>query len=109
MPMMPSGPRPKSGKRLEVEAPTAPWTIPWTADDGVALRELDGEVPLRDDERWLKTRRNMVSAKKMTYRLSGLMKHCPAAWFWGGKHVEGKNFYSVKSCFYMVIHFSSIS
>ena len=52
---MPSGPRPKSGKRLEVEAaeaPTAPWTMPWT-DDGVALRspeKFDGEV-LRDDER----------------------------------------------------------
>ena len=52
MPIMPSGPRPKSGKRPEVEAPTAPWTMPWTAD-GVALRspeKFDGEVP-RDDER----------------------------------------------------------
>ena len=70
MPIMPSGPRPKSGKRPEVEAPTAPWTMPWTAD-GVALRspeKFDGEVP-RDDEERSKDGWNMdsmVSAKKMT-------------------------------------------
>ena len=27
------------------------------------------------------------------------MKHCPAAWFWGGKHVEGKNFIQLSHVF----------